>query len=125
MTKQIPPAMRAAQPRDFDFCQRLYFENMSGIIDALNLDVTRQHASFARQWQVAEVRIITVADEGVGWIQVAAGDDDTMLSQAALPGEAIPATANRQPHHGSADRGSRTEGDHSGSGEDQPRAATL
>jgi ribosomal protein S18 acetylase RimI-like enzyme len=79
MTKQIPPAMRAAQPRDFDFCQRLYFENMSGIIDALNLDVTRQHASFARQWQVAEVRIITVADEGVGWIQVAAGDDDTIF----------------------------------------------
>jgi GNAT superfamily N-acetyltransferase len=79
MTAQIRPATRPAQPRDFDFCQQLYFENMCGIIRTLGLDMTRQQASFAQQWQVTEVRIITMADEDIGWMQVAPVTEDIIF----------------------------------------------
>src|SRR6516164_7677481 len=54
-------ALRPAQPQDFAFCQRLYFECMGWIIQALKLDVTRHSESFMRQWRLTELRIITVA----------------------------------------------------------------
>ena len=58
-----PFGRRAALPCDFEFCRRLYFEGTAWIIRALDLDTVRQRISFAHQWQVAEVRIITVAGE--------------------------------------------------------------
>ena len=72
-------ALRPAQPQDFAFCQRLYFECMGWIIQALKLDVTRHSESFTRQWRLTEVRIITVAGEDVGWLQTALVDDAVFL----------------------------------------------
>jgi GNAT superfamily N-acetyltransferase len=79
-------ALRPAHPRDFAFCQRLYFDGMRSIIETLNLDVARQQESFRRQWQLAEVRIITVAGEDVGWLQTAPADDAIFLGQLYVDG---------------------------------------
>jgi hypothetical protein len=44
-----PSILRLAQPSDFAFCQRLYFEGMGRIIEALMMDVARQRESFGQQ----------------------------------------------------------------------------
>ena len=79
-------ALRPAQPQDFAYCQRVYFECMNWIIQTLNLDLARHREVFARQWQLAEVRIITVAGEDVGWLQTALADDAIFLGQLYLDG---------------------------------------
>jgi GNAT superfamily N-acetyltransferase len=79
-------AFRPAQPQDFAYCQRVYFECMKWIIRMLNLDLARHREGFARQWQLAEVRIITVAGEDVGWLQTALADDAIFLGQLYLDG---------------------------------------
>jgi ribosomal protein S18 acetylase RimI-like enzyme len=76
--------LRAAEPQDLPFCQRLYFENMGWIIEALKLDTERHSAGFTQQWQVAQVRIISVADEDVGWLQAAPAHDAIFLGQLYL-----------------------------------------
>lgn len=86
MTEPVPIVTRPAQPQDFGFCQQLYFDNMRRIIETLHLDMAQQHESFARQWQVAEVRIITMTGEDVGWMQTAAADDAIFLKQFYLDG---------------------------------------
>jgi ribosomal protein S18 acetylase RimI-like enzyme len=79
-------ALRPAQPQDFAYCQRVYFECMKWFIRTLNLDLARHREGFARQWQLAEVRIITVAGEDVGWLQTALADDAIFLGQLYLDG---------------------------------------
>jgi hypothetical protein len=44
------PVLRPVHPRDFPFCERLYFAEMDYIITHLGLDMARQRESFARQW---------------------------------------------------------------------------
>jgi hypothetical protein len=51
------PALRPARPEDFDYCARLYFEEL---IKELNLDVDAHFAGFRQQWDAAQVRIITL-----------------------------------------------------------------
>jgi hypothetical protein len=63
------PVLRPAHPRDFPFCERLYFAEMNHIITQLGFDMARQRESFARQWHVAEVRIITMSGEDIGCLQ--------------------------------------------------------
>ena len=76
--------LRPAQPQDFAFSKRLYFENMCWIIAALNLDMARQHEAFASQWRLAKVRVIVVAGADVGWLQTTTADDAIFLSQLYL-----------------------------------------
>jgi GNAT superfamily N-acetyltransferase len=75
---------RPALLGDFEFCQRLYFEGMDKIIRQLALDMARQRESFAGQWQVAEVRIVTLAGEDIGWLQTWPADDAIFLGQLYL-----------------------------------------
>jgi ribosomal protein S18 acetylase RimI-like enzyme len=79
-------ALRLAQPSDFAFCQRLYFEGIGWIIEALKLDLARQREGFGEQWQLAEVRIITVAGKDVGWLQTMAAEDAIFIGQLHLEG---------------------------------------
>ena len=51
-----------------------------------SLALARHREGFARQWQLAEVRIITVAGEDVGWLQTALADDAIFLGQLYLDG---------------------------------------
>jgi ribosomal protein S18 acetylase RimI-like enzyme len=86
MSGRLPVTTRPAEPQDSDFCQRLYFASMGWIIEALKLDTERHREGFARQWQVAEVSIITMADEVIGWMQTAPADDAIFLGQLCLDG---------------------------------------
>lgn len=76
-----PITLRPATSGDQAFCRQLYFDGMGWIIDALGLDMAQQRASFARQWRVAEVRIITGPDGDLGWLQAAPDGDAVFLSQ--------------------------------------------
>lgn len=77
-------AFRPGLLGDFEFCQRLYFEGMDKIIHQLGLDIARQRESFARQWRVAEVRIIMLVGEDIGWLQTTPADDAIFLGQLYL-----------------------------------------
>jgi GNAT superfamily N-acetyltransferase len=79
-------ALRPARPQDFAFCERLYFECMGWIIQALKLDIARHSEGFTRQWRLAEIRVITLAGEDVGWLQTALADDAIFLGQFYLDG---------------------------------------
>src|SRR5712671_3722634 len=75
-----PPAER----EDFIFCERLYFETMGWIIKTLDLDLVRHREGFAVQWRLAEIRIIMVRGEDVGWLQTEMTDDVVFLKQLYL-----------------------------------------
>src|SRR5260370_34937735 len=79
-------ALRPAQPQDFAYCQRVYFECMKWIIQTLNLDLAQHREGFARPWQLAEVPIITVAGEDVGWLQTALADAAILIGLLYLDG---------------------------------------
>ena len=73
------PVLRSAHPHDFPFCERLYFAEMGNIITQLGLDM-------ARQWHVAEVRIINMSGEDIGWLQTTTTDSSLFLGQLYLSG---------------------------------------
>jgi hypothetical protein len=75
------PVLRPAHPRDFPFCEDLYFAEMDHIITQLGLDMARQRESFARQWHAAKVRIITMSGEDIGWLQTKTSDSTLFLGQ--------------------------------------------
>ena len=52
----------------------------------LGLDMARQCESFERQWDVAEVRIITMSGEDIGWLQTTTTDSSLFLGQLYLSG---------------------------------------
>ena len=83
-TTQI--TLRAARIQDFDYCERLYFAEMNGIIEELNLDMAVQVASFRQQWELAEVRIITFDGAAIGWLQNTTRGDTLFLAQLFVEG---------------------------------------
>jgi ribosomal protein S18 acetylase RimI-like enzyme len=54
---------------------------MQRIIRELKLDRDLQRASFGRQWQVDEVRIITLDGTDIGWLQSRTQDGTLFLAQ--------------------------------------------
>ena len=48
--------------------------------------MARQWESFERQWHVAEVRIITMSGEDIGWLQTTTTDSSLFLGQLYLSG---------------------------------------
>jgi GNAT superfamily N-acetyltransferase len=63
-------ALREARPVDYGFARQLYGATMRERIEkAFGWDEYRQDMSFARQFILREVRIITLAGKDVGWIQ--------------------------------------------------------
>jgi ribosomal protein S18 acetylase RimI-like enzyme len=75
------PALRPARPEDFDYCARLYFEGMGKVIKELKLNMDAQVASFRQQWDVAQVRIITLDGTDIGWLQSFVKDETLFLGQ--------------------------------------------
>jgi ribosomal protein S18 acetylase RimI-like enzyme len=83
VTPQI--ALRPAQAADLAFCRRVTHETMRWIIEQLfGWDETQQVEEFARQWNVDEVRIVTVATEDAGWLQTAPVEGAVFLKQIYL-----------------------------------------
>jgi GNAT superfamily N-acetyltransferase len=74
-------AFRPAGAADFDYCHRLYFAEMERINRELKLDRDVQAASFRRQWDVSQVRIITVDGADIGWLQTLTHDGSYFLGQ--------------------------------------------
>jgi ribosomal protein S18 acetylase RimI-like enzyme len=79
-------SFRPAAPEDFDYCARLYFAEMETIIRELKLDRQAQAASFRRQWNAAEARIIMLDGAVIGWLQSAARDGALFLAQLFVDG---------------------------------------
>jgi ribosomal protein S18 acetylase RimI-like enzyme len=73
--------LRPAVPGDYDFCKSLYFAQNRWILEALQLDHAAHEARFPEQWKAAEVRIILLDGEDVGWLQSAAQAELLFLSQ--------------------------------------------
>jgi ribosomal protein S18 acetylase RimI-like enzyme len=82
----LPPvALRLAQVADLAFCRRITHETMRSMVEQLfGWDEAWQTEKFARQWNVNEVRIITVATEDAGWLQTAMVEDALFLKQIYL-----------------------------------------
>jgi ribosomal protein S18 acetylase RimI-like enzyme len=81
MERVMPISFRPACVEDFDYCARLYFDEMKNTIRELKLDPTTHAAGFRRQWQVSEVRIIRANDADVGWLQSRTEGDALFLAQ--------------------------------------------
>ena len=88
MTERLTsqPALRPARPEDIDYCVRLYFEGMDNIIKELNLNMDAHAASIRRQWDVGQVRIITLDGTDIGWLQSFVKDDALFLGQLFVDG---------------------------------------
>ena len=74
-------AMRPALNSDFDYCRCLYFGEMQWIIDELQLDLAAQENGFQQQWNPMQVRIITLDDANVGWVQTIRQDEALFVGQ--------------------------------------------
>jgi ribosomal protein S18 acetylase RimI-like enzyme len=77
MTVSFRPAIAA----DFDYCERLYFAEMEGTIRELKLNRKNQALGFRRQWDIAQVRIIMLDGDDIGWLQNTTRDGSFFLGQ--------------------------------------------
>jgi GNAT superfamily N-acetyltransferase len=78
--------LRPARTQDFDYCASLYFSGMNAIIQELNLDMAAQAAGFRQQWELRQVRIISLDGTDVGWLQSNALGDTVFLAQLFVDG---------------------------------------
>jgi len=62
-------SFRSAHTQDFDYCENLYFTAMERTIRELNLDMAKHAANFRQQLKLTEVRIITLDEADIGWLQ--------------------------------------------------------
>jgi ribosomal protein S18 acetylase RimI-like enzyme len=74
-------SLRPARAQDFDFCAALYFAGMENIFRELKLDRAAQSVSFRQQWELSQVRIITLDGTDIGWLQSTARGDSLFLAQ--------------------------------------------
>ena len=74
-------ALRPARSNDFAYCRRIYFEEMSWIIEKLHLDKAVQESYFLEMWDPTQVRLITLDGADIGWIQTINQDGALFLAQ--------------------------------------------
>jgi ribosomal protein S18 acetylase RimI-like enzyme len=75
--------LRLARPEDFDYCARLYLEEME---KELNLNLDAQVDGLRQRWDVTQVRIITLDGPDIGWLQSFEKDDALFLGQLFVDG---------------------------------------
>ena len=75
--------LRLARPEDFDYCARLYFEEMEKQPD-LNMDA--RVAGLRQRWDVTQVRILTLDGTDIGWLQSFVKDDALFVAQLFVDG---------------------------------------
>lgn len=74
--------LRAATPEDFDMALKLYLVTMKPLTaELMTWDETKQSTSFAAQWHVEDVQIITFEGRTVGWMQAAETPSEIFLQQ--------------------------------------------
>lgn len=75
-------ALRPAGPDDYGFAQQTYYQTMRWIIERLiGWDQDHQDASFAKHFNLVDVRIITADGDRAGWIQTKVDNAGLMLGQ--------------------------------------------
>lgn len=74
-------SLRPALDQDFDYCRRLYFCEMEWIIKELHLDRASQALGLEQQWNLAQVRIITLDGADIGWLQTLRQDKEFFIAQ--------------------------------------------
>jgi len=79
--RSMPILFRQALDQDFDYCKRLYFEEMEWIIEELHLERAAQADSFQQQWDRTQVRILAFNDSDVGWCQTTTQDNEFFIAQ--------------------------------------------
>jgi ribosomal protein S18 acetylase RimI-like enzyme len=77
----MPISFRQALHHDFDYCKRLYFEELEWIVQELRLDKAAQAASFQQQWELTQVSIIVLDGSDAGWFQTITHDDELFVAQ--------------------------------------------
>jgi GNAT superfamily N-acetyltransferase len=77
----MPVVLRPSLNQDFDYCKRLYFCEMQWIIEQLHLDKAAQEIGFQQQWDPTQVRIITLGDADIGWLQTIPKKDGLFVAQ--------------------------------------------
>jgi GNAT superfamily N-acetyltransferase len=82
----VPIELRPALDHDFEYCRRLYFDEMRWIIEELRLDRTAQETSFRQEWNSTQVRIIVLDGSDVGWVQTIRKDDELFVAQMFVDG---------------------------------------
>src|ERR1700730_724305 len=78
--------LRSARTQDYDYCASLYFAGMERIIRELNLDRVAQAAGFRQQWELTQIRIITLDGADIGWLQSTTQGDALFLAQLFVDG---------------------------------------
>src|ERR1700730_14340526 len=84
--KAMQITLRPARTQDFDYCASLYFAGMERVIRELNLDRVAQATTLRQQWDVTQVRIITLDGADIGWLQSTIRDDAFFLAQLFVDG---------------------------------------
>ena len=79
--RPVPIELRPALDYDFEYCRRLYFGEMSWIIEELHLHRAAQETSFRKQWNSTQVRLIALDGTDVGWVQTIREDDELFVAQ--------------------------------------------
>src|SRR6266404_3692938 len=77
-------AFRPARRQDFDYCAKLYFAGMEQVIRQLKLNMGIQINSFRKQWELRQVRIITLNGADAGWLQSTTTNGELFLAQLFL-----------------------------------------
>ena len=77
----MPVALRPALDQDFDYCKRVYFNEMNWIIEELQLNRSAQETSFEQLWNVNQVQIIALGNVDIGWLQTITQDDGLFIGQ--------------------------------------------
>lgn len=76
-------ALRPAVPDDYDYCAALYFTGMSTILTEQGVNLASEATGLHRQWNHANVRMITYEGVDIGWIQSSdvnlEGTDDALF----------------------------------------------
>ena len=75
--------LRLARPEDFDYCARLYFDEIEKQPD-LNMDA--RVAGLRQRWDVTQVQIITLDGTDIGWLQSFVKDDALFVAQLFVDG---------------------------------------
>lgn len=79
--RKMPVVLLPALKCDFEYCKRIYFEEMQWIIDQLHLDRAAHEVGFQQQWDPAQVHIIKHDGAKAGWLQTIPGEEALFVAQ--------------------------------------------
>jgi len=81
MDQAMKISFRPAGLRDFDYCSTLYFAGREKAILEEGLDRSALVADLRRRWEVTQVRMITLDDADIGWLQTTAQGETLFIVQ--------------------------------------------